>query len=203
MSLPSLVKNAEYFLEIIRIKYTHDEMRPNLKAFLSIARGIPDYILEDYNNSLGLGIPLTDDSGQRQYILNPNTFRKEANNKNDQKAIKFIDFFDDEFNKLKNESVVKLLFEKRNITTIHRTDPPVRSEILANITEKIQISESASFIVRDKDGNIKQQLTTKEDKVEHSKPSEDTIKTKWFFEDYPQREVQVVCHSLLEKTRFC
>jgi len=95
-----------------------------------------------------------------------------------------------------------LLFEKRNIT-IHRTDPPVRSEILANITEKIQISESASFIVRDKDGNIKQQLTTKEDKVEHSKPSEDTIKTKWFFEDYPQREVQVVCHSLLEKTRFC
>ena len=37
--------------------------------------------------------------------------------------------------------------------------------------------------------------------MEHSKPSEDTIKTKWFFEDYPQREVQVVCHSLLEKTK--
>jgi hypothetical protein len=60
--------------EFIRIKHTHDEIRPNLKAFLSIARGIPDFILEDYNNNFGLGILLTDDSGQRQNILNPSTF---------------------------------------------------------------------------------------------------------------------------------
>jgi hypothetical protein len=46
-------------------------MRSNLKAFLSTARGIPDYILEDYNNNFGFDIPLTDDSGQRQNILNP------------------------------------------------------------------------------------------------------------------------------------
>jgi hypothetical protein len=57
------IQDAEYFLEIIRIKHTRDEMRPNLKAFLSTARGTPDYILEDYNNNFGLDIPLTDDSG--------------------------------------------------------------------------------------------------------------------------------------------
>jgi ABC-type tungstate transport system permease subunit len=67
-------------------------MRPNLKAFLSTARGIPDYILEDYNNNFGLDIPLTDDSGQLQNILNPVTFRKEAKSKNNQEALKFIDF---------------------------------------------------------------------------------------------------------------
>ena len=52
-------------------------MRLNLKAYLSTARGIPDYILEDYNNNLSLGIPLTDDSGQRQNILNPVTSGRE------------------------------------------------------------------------------------------------------------------------------
>lgn len=76
-------------------------MRSNLKAFLSIARGIPDYILEGYNNNFGLGIPLTDDSGQRQNILNLGTFRKETMNKNNQEVLKFIDFFDDEFKTLR------------------------------------------------------------------------------------------------------
>ena len=28
-----------------------------------------------------------------------------------------------------------------------------------------------------------------------------TIGTRWFFEDYPQREVPDVCHSLLEKMK--
>ncbi len=103
-------------------------MRPNLKAFLSTARNIPDYILEDYNNKFGLGIPLTDNSGQRQKILTRDTFRKEARNKNNQDALKFIQFFDNEFSILMKEPVVKLLFEKRNIT-IHRTSPSVRAEI--------------------------------------------------------------------------
>ena len=40
-----------------------------------------------------------------------------------------------------------------------------------------------------------------ENKEEHTKPSERTISTKWFFEDYPQREVPDVCHSLLEKMK--
>ena len=74
-------------------------MRPNLKAFLSTARSIPDYILEDYNNNFGLGMPLTDNSSQRQKILNHDTFSKEAKNKNNQDALKFIDFFDNEFKK--------------------------------------------------------------------------------------------------------
>jgi hypothetical protein len=203
LAVQQQIQDAEYFLEIIRIKHTRDEMRPNLKAFLSTARGIPDYILEDYNNNnnnFGLGIPLTVDSGQRQNTLNPVTFKKEAKSKNNQEALKFIDFFDNEFKNLKNESVVKLLFEKRNIM-IHRTSPSVRGEIQATITEKISISESASVIVRDKDGNIKQQSNTKENKEEHTKPSEGTISTKWFFEDYPQREVPDVCHSLSEKMK--
>lgn len=93
-----------------------------------------------------------------------------------------------------------MLFEKRNIT-IHRTDPSVRGEIQATITEKIQISESVSYIVRDKDGNIKGQSNTKENKEEHAKPSEGTIKTKWFFEYYPQREVPDISHSPLEKMK--
>jgi hypothetical protein len=86
------ILDAEYFLDIIKAKHTRDKIRPNLKAFLSIARGIPDYILEDYNNNFGLDIPLVDDTGQRQNILTSGTFRKEAKDKNNQEALKFIDF---------------------------------------------------------------------------------------------------------------
>ena len=77
----------------------------------------------------------------------------------------------------------------------------VRAEIQASITETISISEGVSVIVRDEYGNIKQQSNTKENKEEHTKPSERTISTKWFFEDYPQREVPDVCHDLLEKMK--
>ncbi len=98
------------------------------------------------------------------------------------------------------ESVVKLLFEKRNIT-IHRTSPSARAEIRARIQESISVSESVSFIVRKEDGNIKQQSYTKQNEEELAQPSESTIKTKWFFEEYPQREVPDVCHDLLEKMK--
>ena len=194
------ILDAEYFLDIIKAKHTRDEIRPNLKAFLSIARGIPDYILEDYNNNFGLDIPLVDDTGQHQNILTSGTFRKEAKDKNNQEALKFIEFFDNEFKNVKNESVVKLLFEKRNIT-IHRTDLSIRADLQASITEQVTISESVSVIVRDKDGNIKQQSNTKENDEQQAKHSESTIKTKWFFEDHPQTEVQDVCHILLEKMK--
>ncbi|HKG71427.1 MAG TPA: hypothetical protein VKA87_05980 [Nitrososphaeraceae archaeon] len=73
-----------------------------------------------------------------------------------------------------------MLFEKRNIT-IRRTGPSVRSEIQATITEIISTSECVSVIVHDKEGNIKQELNTKENKEEHTETSEGTISTKWFF----------------------
>ena len=94
MAVQEQLQDAEYFLRIIRSKDIRDEMRPNLKAFLSTARSIPDYILKDYNNNFGLGIPLTDNSGQRQNILNHDTFRNKAKYKNNQEALKFLDFFD-------------------------------------------------------------------------------------------------------------
>ena len=93
-----------------------------------------------------------------------------------------------------------MLFEKRNIT-IHRTSPSVRGEIQATITEKISISESVSVIVPDKDGNIKQQSNTKENKEEHTNLQNVLSVLKGFFEDYPQREVPDVCHDLLEKMK--
>jgi len=78
LAVQEQLHDAEYFLRIIRSKDTRDEMRANLKAFLSTARSIPHYIVEDYNNNFGLGVPLTDNSGQRQNILTHDTFRKEA-----------------------------------------------------------------------------------------------------------------------------
>jgi hypothetical protein len=132
--------------------------------------------------------------------LKSETFIKEAKNKNNEAPLKFIDFFDYEFKNLRNESVVKLLFEKRNVT-IHRTDPALRGEFVANITEEIRISENVNYIISDEDGNIKQQSNSKQNEKEHSKPLEYAVKAKWFFSDYPQTEVPVVCQCLLERMR--
>lgn len=75
------------------------------------------------------------------------------------------------------------------MTRFYNIYPSVRAEIQASITETISISEGVSVIVRDEYGNIKQQSHTKQNEEERAQPSESTIKTKWFFEDYPRREV--------------
>jgi hypothetical protein len=87
------------------------------------------------------------------------------------------------------------------LTRFYNICPSVRAEIQASITETISISEGVNVIVRDEYGNIKQQSHTKQNEEERAQPSESTIKTKWFFEDYPQREVPDVCHDLLEKMK--
>jgi hypothetical protein len=65
------IDDAEYFLSILRTKYERNEMRPNLTAFLALARSIPDYLLENYNKKFGVNIPLSKK-------LTINNFRKKA-----------------------------------------------------------------------------------------------------------------------------
>jgi hypothetical protein len=71
MTVNDKIKEAEYFLGKIKSSPFNDELNYLVSAFLSAARSIPDYLLEDYNIKFGLNIPLTD-------ILYIRTFEKEA-----------------------------------------------------------------------------------------------------------------------------
>ncbi len=67
------IEEAEYFLQKIKEATTRYDFVPNLSAFLSATRSIPDYLLEDYNVKLGVNVPLS----QKLY---PSDFRNKGKN---------------------------------------------------------------------------------------------------------------------------
>ena len=143
------IKDAEYFLQLLRSKYSREEVRPILTAFLAIARSISDYLLEEYNTKLKLNIPLTEQ-------LTITKFRKEPKKQTNQIALQFIDFYSSNFASLRKNAIGSLIIDKRNIK-IHRTDTPLHGNFKVNLQDTISISESIKAVVYDRYGNIKQQ----------------------------------------------
>lgn len=141
------ISEAEYFLNKITIAQDRYDFLPNLSAFMSATRSIPDYLLEDYNTKLGLGISLTDK-------LYPSVFETEAKNQNNQTAINFIADYKTELANLYKDPVAGFLIDKRNIV-VHRKNVPISAKFSRSVSDTIIISESISVEVRDKDGNLK------------------------------------------------
>jgi hypothetical protein len=104
----------------LKDKYSHNEVRPNLTAFLAISRGIIDYLLEDYNVKFGLNIPLS----EKLFI---NTFEDAAKSQNNQPAQQFIGLYKSELAALEQTPVGNLMFGNRNIT-IHRAATSLRGK---------------------------------------------------------------------------
>lgn len=152
------INEAEYFLQRITNAKDRTDFVPNLSAFMSSTRSIPDYFLEDYNTKLGLNIPLTKN-------LYPEDFRREAEKQNYIVAQKFIDKYDSEFQTLKNNVIGKLLLRKRNIE-IHRTNVNVQAKFERRLVEVIHISYSLDVVARDKYGNIKNRSKSEPDNLE-------------------------------------
>ena len=175
------IAEAEYFLDKITQAFTRNDFIPNLSAFLSATRSIPDYLLEDYNTKLGLNIPLT----EKLYV---DTFSDEAVNQGNQIAQKFIKEYKTQLKNIYNDPLGKLLTTKRNIS-IHRTGVPIQGRFKRVIHETINISDSVSIEVRDKYGNLKMRSepTKSEKKPELQKnetlpdktPSQDSDSVEW------------------------
>ena len=135
------IAEAEYFLDKITQAFTRNDFIPNLSAFLSATRSIPDYLLEDYNTKLGLNIPLT----EKLYV---DIFSDEAVNQGNQIAQKFIKEYKTQLKNIYNDPLGKLLTTKRNIS-IHRTGVPIQGRFKRVIHETINISDSVSIKVRE------------------------------------------------------
>lgn len=160
MVVDQKIVEAEYFLDKIKNAIKREDFIPNLSAFLSSARSIADYLLEDYNLKFGLQISLNDK-------LYPHTFEDIARQKNSRNALAFIYFYNTEFDKVKQDQICALLLIKRNIK-VHRTDVSLQASFSVPLTDTIDIHDSVSVEVRDKYGNLKMRSSSRNDKVINS-----------------------------------
>jgi hypothetical protein len=107
------------------------------------------YVLEDYNIKFGLNIDLKEK-------LTSKRFQKEAKKQFKQIAIEFIDFYEKEFQDLKDKDrTFGQLYNKRNIK-VHRKDTPVRGEFSRTVSKKVAVSASPNVIVTRKNRKVEQ-----------------------------------------------
>lgn len=102
--------NAQYGIE--RLKEEPKEFVFYLRGTLAALGSVRDYILEEYNKKLELGVPLDE-------RLDPGRFRKKALESKNVKALEFIDEFDREWEALMSDSKVKAIIGERH-KVVHR-----------------------------------------------------------------------------------
>ena len=129
MVVDEKIDEAKYFLDKIKKATDRKDFIPNLSAYVSATRSIPDYLLEDYNVKYGLKISL-------DKRLNKDIFEEVARRRNNPNAIAFIKGYNNNFKKLTRDKIAKLLLTKRNIR-VHRTDLPLQKNISASIIENV------------------------------------------------------------------
>jgi hypothetical protein len=194
LTVEDQITDAEYFLNILRDKSSCDELRPNLTAFLAISRGIIDHLLEEYNVKFGLNIPL-------DTKLFTKTFKKAAKWQNNQPALIFIKFYKNEFKTLASTTVGGLIIGKRNIA-IHRTETSLHGKFSVSIPESINLEAKVSIVKTDRNGNIieeSQSFSQEQNKQnDENVPSPSKVEVKWFFSDYPNKEVADICREFLD-----
>jgi hypothetical protein len=197
MVVDQKIKESEFFLDKITEATTREDFIPNLSAFLSAARSIPDYLLEDYNSKLGLKIPLT-------RKLSIEAFGKRTNSQKNKIAKIFITAYKKQLGELRKDPIAKLLTEKRNIS-VHRSEVPVQGRIKRQLHETVSINDSVGVEVRDKDGNIK--MTSKparpasKPRVLTDEESTPPDSVKWYFVDYQNDDVVITCQKFLSLLR--
>ena len=212
MTVEDQINDAEYFLRILRDKYSRDELRPNLTAFLAISRGVIDHLLEEYNVKFGLNIPL-------ETKLFNDTFKEVAKRQSNQTALEFLKFYKSEFNALANTTIGGLMLGKRGLmlgkrglmlgkrdAAMHRIPPPLSGHFSVYIQESIHFDENIGSIKTDKDGKIRQESQSfspgQNKRKDENDPSSSKTEVKWFFSDYPNKEVADICREFLD-LRFC
>jgi hypothetical protein len=136
MVVDEKIEEAKYFLDKIEKATERKDFIPNLSAYLSATRSIPDYLLQDYNVKYGLKISL-------DKRLNKDIFEEVARRRNNPNAIAFIKSYNNNFKKLTRDKIAKLLLTKRNIR-VHRTDLPLQKNVSVSIIENVDEQSTIS-----------------------------------------------------------
>ena len=103
MGVDEKVAEAEYFLRRLKAAYPSNEFKFELSAFLSSARSVVDYLLEEYNQKYRLGIT----SGDKLTIP---TFKAQAASTGNPDASRFIAWYEPQVSRLGNDPVGRVVF---------------------------------------------------------------------------------------------
>lgn len=157
------LQEASYFLKRIQEERMHREYFVfNLSAFLSAARSVLQYALEEAKTKPG---------GQSWYD-----------------------------NLISNSSVLKYFKDKRDIN-IHQEPIKPLARHQVTITSTAYITDSVHVILKDKDGNIKQELHSESENKDSAKPDLPMGHTvAYFFVDWSgDEDVFQLCDKYLEQ----
>lgn len=137
MTVQDKILESEFFLDKIRQEYSKQtDVRHYFSAFLSSARSIGEHLLEEYNQKYSLGISLED-------RLDAGIFRRIARKQNNNNAIQFIQWFDNQIDRIKQDQA-GALWEKRNLNIHRETSRP--NKIVVEITENVNTGAGSSSV---------------------------------------------------------
>lgn len=121
MEAKEKLEEARYFKDALRqTSQKPDEFNYNLSAFLSALKSVPDIMLYDFTEKFALGFT-------REDRLNDFVFRIVAGALNNDKALRFIEWWRQNLGELSRDP----MFHKRTII-VHRGYPPLEHVYLVN-----------------------------------------------------------------------
>jgi hypothetical protein len=189
MTAREKLEEAEYFLtKMCEIRPDQKEFLFNLSAFLSAARSVPDYLLEDYNVKYSLQIPLTE-----RYFRN--VFEYQAKQTRNTVALSFIQWWKQEIDTLNLDPIWSLLTNKRNID-VHRTHTKP-DLVKLRVTETITATASIRIEKYNKEGKLIEICESPKEPVK-PKPKEREANVVWFFREYDKEPVVSICEKYLQ-----
>jgi hypothetical protein len=140
--------NAKYGIE--QLKTVPKEYVFYLRGTLACLRCIPDYVLQEFNEELNLGIPLDE-------WMDRASFRSRAEKTLNARAMRFIEEYEKEWHALTNDDVVKAVLGRfgERYLLIHRKPRIMEvQQIAPNANQMYEsVGESTQHFINGKDGS--------------------------------------------------
>ena len=161
MTANKKIEEAEYnFLKMVRIEPPNKEFNFELSNFLSSTKSIMDHLLEEYNIKYKLNLKR----------LNIDKFMIKAVKTKNSDAVKFIQWYDDQLNQIKNDQACSFLINARNLN-VHQ------DQVTPRLT-------AGNAIIDNSDPNNRKIID---------------LGSLWFFEGYFHEDARVACKRFLDK----
>jgi len=189
MEADKKLRGAFYHLQRMEQTYLKDEESfiYELEAFLVKLRSVLDVLLEDFNKKFGLGISLEEE-------LYPSVFEERAQKLNNAEAMRFIKWWRDKKNLMRNGKFGSILFTKRNISVHRKVIRPDLKEIA--LYDVVLPTDSVTIEKYDEKGNLIEELKTLPIPPRSVEP--EPPKVDWYFNDFPEENVLEVSRKLYQ-----
>ena len=126
MTAEEKIAEADYNLHKIRhLPIIQPEFKFELSNFLNSAQSIFWHLLEDFNIKFDLGLDYIDSK----------KFKEKAKELDNHKAFEFIQWYDNEYNKIKNNKQFGFLTQKRRLN-VHKTTVMPNTFIVGDYTPR-------------------------------------------------------------------